>query len=80
MGILDIFFRNKSKDVAKQRLTMVLAYERRGLAPNFIESLRDDLIAVFSKYYQFDVNNIEVELKKENSAEELWISIPLKNN
>jgi len=45
MGILDIFFKNKSKDVAKQRLTMVLAYERKGLAPNFIDSLRDDLIA-----------------------------------
>ena len=76
MGILDIFFKNRSKDVAKQRLTMVLAYERKGLAPNFIESLRDDLISVFSKYYQFDVNNIE--LKKENFTEELWISIPFK--
>ncbi len=78
MGILDIFFKNKSKDIAKQRLTMVLAYERQGLAPNFIESLKNDLISVFSKYYQFDVDNIEVELKKENSSNELWISIPFK--
>jgi cell division topological specificity factor len=41
MGILDIFFKTKSKDVAKQRLTMVLAYERKGLSPNFIDSLRE---------------------------------------
>ena len=58
------FFKNKSKDIAKQRLTMVLAYERKCLAP--IHSLRDDLIAVFSKYYQFDLKNLEVELDNED--------------
>lgn len=78
MGFLDIFLGKKSKDIAKERLTMVLAYERKNLPPNFIESLKDDLIYVFSKYSQFDVKNIEVELKKENNLDTLWISIPFK--
>jgi len=74
-----LFGHNKSKDEAKRRLTLVLAYERKGLPPNFIERLRDDLVYVFSKYSQFDVTKIEVGIKKENDDfEELWISIPFK--
>jgi cell division topological specificity factor len=74
-----LFGHNNSKDEAKRRLTLVLAYERKGLPPNFIERLRDDLVYVFSKYSQFDVNRIEVDIKKEREGfEELWISIPFK--
>jgi Septum formation topological specificity factor MinE. len=41
------FRRSKSKDEAKRRLTLVLSYERRGLPPNFVEKLKDDLVYVF---------------------------------
>jgi cell division topological specificity factor MinE len=79
--ILDFLFENhKSKDEAKRRLTLVLAYERKGFPPNFIERLKDELVNVFSKYSQFDVSRIEVDIKKENDDfEELWISIPFKH-
>ncbi|SHK48403.1 cell division topological specificity factor MinE [Thermocrinis minervae] len=74
------FFRNRnSKDVAKKRLTMVLAYERKGLPPNFAELIKNDLIHLFSKYPQFNSQGIEVEIKKgEGGFEELWIGIPFK--
>ncbi|MFN3813478.1 MAG: cell division topological specificity factor MinE [Aquificaceae bacterium] len=71
--------KNKSKNDAKRRLTLVLAYERRGLPPNFVDRLRDDLVSVFSKYPQFEVSSIEVDIKKERGEfEELWISVPFK--
>jgi cell division topological specificity factor len=78
--ILDFSFGNsKSKDEAKRRLTLVLAYERKGLPPNFVERLKEELVYIFSKYSQFDVSRIEVDIKKENNDfEELWISIPFK--
>jgi len=78
--ILDFLFgNNKSKDEAKRRLTLVLAYERKGLPPNFVERLKEELVYIFSKYSQFDVSRIEVDIKKENNDfEELWISIPFK--
>jgi len=78
--ILDFLFgRSKSKDEAKKRLTLVLSYERRGLPPNFVEKLRDDLVYVFSKYSQFDIDKIEVDIKREReNFDELWISIPFK--
>lgn len=71
--------RNKSKEEAKQRLIMVLAYERKGLPPNFVDRIKDDLISVFSKYANFDVGKIEVNIKRDQSSfDELWISIPFK--
>ncbi len=73
-----LFNRNKSKDEAKKRLTLVLSYERRGLPPNFVESLKNDLISVFSKYPQFEIRKIEVDIKREEGFDELWISIPFK--
>jgi cell division topological specificity factor len=57
---------------------MVLEYERKKLPPNFAELLKQDLIEVFSKYEQFDTSNIEVNVKKEQNTEELWISIPFR--
>ncbi len=44
-----LFNRGKSKEEAKKRLTLVLSYERKGLPPNFVDRLRDDLISVFLK-------------------------------
>jgi cell division topological specificity factor MinE len=79
--ILEFLFGNsKSKDEAKRRLTLVLAYERKGLPPNFIERLKEELVYVFSKYSQFDVSRIEIDIKKRNDDfEEIWIGIPFKH-
>ncbi len=74
-----LFSRGRSKDEAKKRLTLVLSYERRGLPPNFADRLKEDLILVFSKYPQFEVKKIEVDIRKEKEGfDELWISVPFK--
>lgn len=74
-----LFNRGESKEEAKKRLTLVLSYERKGLPPNFVDRLRDDLISVFSKYPQFEVKRIEVDIRREREGfDELWISIPFK--
>ncbi len=76
MSFWEIFKRKKSSEVAKERLMMVLTYERKGLPTNFPERLKNDLIEVFKKYPQFDADKIEVDIKKGEELEELWISIP----
>ncbi|WP_456401386.1 cell division topological specificity factor MinE [Persephonella sp.] len=80
MSILDFFRKKKSSEVAKERLMMVLSYERKGLPTNFAELLQKDLIDVFSKYPQFDSKKIEVEIKNEDNVYELWISIPFSKD
>jgi len=79
MSFFDIFRRKDSANKAKERLMMVLSYERKGLPPNFAEILQQDLIQVFSKYPQFNAKDIEVEVKSENNRDELWISVPFAN-
>ncbi|WP_457640968.1 cell division topological specificity factor MinE [Persephonella sp.] len=76
MSILDFFRKKRSSEVAKERLMMVLSYERKGLPPNFADLLQKDLVEVFSKYPQFDSKRIEVEIRNEDNLDELWISIP----
>lgn len=76
MSIFSFFKKNSSANKAKERLMMVLSYERKGLPPNFADILKADLISVFSKYPQFDSSNIDVEMKTESDRDELWISIP----
>ena len=78
MILNSLFGHNKSKDEAKRRLTLVLSYERKGLPPNFIERLRDELVDIFSKYPQFDVSRIEVDIRGNDDFEEVWIGIPFK--
>ncbi|MBX0311442.1 MAG: cell division topological specificity factor MinE [Sulfurihydrogenibium sp.] len=78
--MLDKINKPASANKAKERLMMVLSFERKGLPPNFANMLKDDLIAIFLKYPQFDSHNIEVEIKNENNRNELWISIPFANS
>jgi cell division topological specificity factor len=83
MGILDLLFgRRRSADMARKRLEVILAYERKALPPNFPQLLKEDLISVFSKYPQFDVDGIEVDIEtsEDRAVESLRISIPFKED
>lgn len=81
MSIFDFLFgRNKSAEVAKERLMMVLSYERKDLPSDFTEKVRKDLVHVFGKYPQFNLGNIEVNLKTGPTRDELSISIPFNRD
>ena len=53
--------RKKSKEQAKERLIMVLEYEREGLPPAILDELKEDFVQVFRKYRYFDERQIMVE-------------------
>jgi len=80
MSIFDFFKRTKSASLAKERLRMVLSYERKDLPTNFTEMLQKDLIQVFEKYPQFNLSNIEINVNTGNNRDELSISIPFVNS
>lgn len=76
MSLFDFFRRKQSANVAKERLRMVLSYERKDLPLNFTEKLQKDLIHVFEKYPQFNLTDIEINVKEGSQRDELSISIP----
>lgn len=73
---IGFFKQKKSANVAKERLRMVLSYERKDLPPNFADKLQKDLIRLFKKYPQLNVSAIEINVKEGNQRDELSISIP----
>lgn len=80
MGIFDFFKKSRSSNIAKQRLMMVLSYERKGLPTNFADELKNDLVDVFGKYPQLNVNNMAINFENDGDMEKLSISVPLMGN
>ncbi len=80
-GFLDkLFGSNKnSKDVAKDRLKLVLIHDRASLSPSMMENLRSDLIAVISKYLEFDEKSLDVQMAEQDNMTMLEVNIPVAN-
>ncbi len=83
MGMLELlqrlFGRENSKDVAKERLRMVLVHDRATVAPHVWEALKVDLIKVLSRYLDIDEESMDVQLQQEDESVALVASIPVRS-
>ena len=62
MSIFSFFNKEeKSKDVAKDRLKLVLIHDRAMLSSGMLEQMRDDIIAVISKYVEIDKESLNID-------------------
>lgn len=66
-----------SKDVAKERLQLVLAYDRVKLPPALMQTIRDEIIDVISKYIEINAAEIEISLTREEGHSCLVANIPV---
>ncbi len=53
-----------SKNVAKERLKLVLVHDRVNVSSTFLEMIKGDLIKVISDYMEIDEDNPEVRMTK----------------
>lgn len=67
-----------SAEVAKERLRLVLVHDRTNVSPRFLESLKEELIAVISKYMEIDENGMEVSLSSGENQVALMANIPVR--
>lgn len=75
-----LFFReSRSKDVAKQRLRLVLVQDRMGVTPQFMEMLKKDIIDVLTRYVEIDEGQLEVNLTSEDTSMALVANIPVRS-
>lgn len=72
--------RPSSGTVAKQRLQLVLVQDRVKLPPEVIEAIREDIIAVISKYVDIDQDGIEVILTPGSNMDKLTANIPVRRS
>lgn len=67
-----------SKDIAKERLRLVLVHDRVNVSPQFIETLKEDIVRSISAYMDIDEQGMEVSLSSSNSSVALIANIPVR--
>ena len=83
MNLLKIFS-NKifSKDIASDRLKLILIHDRADFSPDFLEMIKSDILKVISKYAEIETGEIEVRLttsdEYEGNSSALIANIPIK--
>jgi cell division topological specificity factor len=57
-----------SGDIARRRLQLVLVHDRTGLSHEAMESMKQNLLEVVSKYLVIDHNSVQIEVRRENES------------
>lgn len=76
---------NASSNIAKDRLKLVLTYDRAGTGSNneMIEMMKRDIMMVISKYIEIEEEEFELDIKRcqnmgDGSTTELVANIPIR--
>ena len=83
------FFRksdnNASKNVAKDRLKLVLVHDRVNCSSQVLEMLKTDIIKVISNYMEIDEEELDIQITQTQSENNngtvpvLYANIPIKS-
>jgi len=73
-----LFGRESSKDVAKERLRLVLVHDRSEMSPQLLENLKEDLLRVIGEYMEIDPEGFLVDLQTRESQVALVANIPVR--
>jgi cell division topological specificity factor len=79
-GLLDWLTGPKPKSAgsAKERLKLVLINDRTDLTPAEMESLKNELLSVISRYIPIDPAGVNISMSQEGREHRLLADIPLK--
>ncbi len=81
MNLFDFFKRRETAPVARERLQVLLAYERdnRGGKPDLVAILREEIMAVITRHVQVDQDNVQVSMDRGKTMSTLEIDIQIPN-
>ena len=85
MNFLKVFSNKVTpKEVAKDRLRLILINDRGALAPEMLDKIRGEILEVISKYIEIDGEDIDISFNRAedeegNSGPALVANIPIKN-
>lgn len=81
MSLIDLLFGRKQKTaaVARDRLQIIIAQERvqEGQVPDYLPTLRKELLEVLSKYVNVSLENIRISQEKQDGMDVLELNITL---
>lgn len=67
-----------SKNIAKERLRLVLIHDRADISPQLLQLLKNEIVAVISKYMEIDDKGLEVSLEHVDKQVALVANIPIR--
>lgn len=74
-----------SKDLAKERLKLVLIHDRANVSPQLLEMMKNEIIQVITHYLDIDEGGLDIQLTRTKSEDgegvvpALVANIPIKN-
>ena len=84
MSLFDMFKKKSSGDVAKDRLKLLLVSDRANCSPDIMEAIKNDIIAVISKYMEIDASGLDIQITQTESdgghgnVPAIYANIPIK--
>ena len=85
MKIMDFFRKKGSGEIAKDRLKLLLVSDRANCSPEIMEMIKNDIIAVISKYMDIDAQGLDIQITEtesegsNGSVPALFANIPIKD-
>lgn len=85
MGLMDLFRKKSSGDIAKDRLKLLLVSDRANCSPELMEQIKNDIIAVISKYMDIEADGLDIQITETESEGDngkvpaLFANIPIKD-
>lgn len=85
MGLLDLFKKKTSSDIAVDRLKLLLVSDRANCSPDVMEMIKNDIIQVISKYMEIDAEGLDIQITQTESegnngnVPALYANIPIKD-
>lgn len=83
MRLFRFIFRRNSKDVAKDRLKLLLISDRTDCSADMLEMIKNDIIQVISKYMEIDTAGLDIQITRTESESHngsvpaLYANIPI---
>ncbi|MGE4282694.1 MAG: cell division topological specificity factor MinE [Clostridia bacterium] len=76
---------SSSKDIARDRLKLVLIHDRANVSPQFLEMLKSDIMKVISNYIEIQDDELDIQLTRTKGEDgdrmvpALIANIPIRN-
>jgi cell division topological specificity factor len=72
--------RLKSANQAKERLKLVLIHDRVDISPQALESMKNELLQVISRYVDIDPSAVSIQMNQEGREQRLLADIPIASS
>ena len=83
MKLMDFFKKKSSKDVARDRLKLLLVSDRASCSTEIMEAIKNDIIQVISKYMVIDTEGLDIQITMaegdNGSLPVLFANIPIRD-